>query len=1083
MPLRKTIANLFIALRANSSGLKTDLNSAARAIKKQELAVRSLRRSAQRFNRTSSKMRRSLIRFGAVILPLLGVSGIAGLSRLFVRAADTMQLVSSRLRVVVRDVGQFRDAQKQIFQVAQETRLPLENLTDLYARVGRSTRALGYTSREIIPFIRSVSKAIIVSGSTAAEASAGLIQFSQGLAQNRLAGDEFRSVAEQLPRLALAIADGLGKSLGELRELAHSQRLTTDLIFKGLSRSAKTLDEEFKLIPRTVGQAFVQVKNQLFSAANNLNNVTDSTKALVSAVDVLRRVLADPGLARNFQNVILKVTESITFLVERTHLVSSSFKVLGELVAGYLVYRLAAFSRTVYLAAGALKGLGVAAGVAKLGLGALVSPGKGIFLAIAALGYLYLRLKKSTTELEEFRTAMIQAVPTPQIIRGIERIDERISGLVKKLFEYQDRFDQLDPSLDSSSLKRSIDEIEESIRGLRETRVELQISPVIQEIERVDARISELVKKLSEYRSNLALLATGTSFLPPSILKEYDRAGTDLEELLSGLRRHRADLQISILPTGSLEAQAAEVKFQIEESQRNLSELEANAKKLREAVASDQESFGEVDASRLTRDIIDPGRLVASARTELNSLFRELAKIDKQIKASVEDAVPDEPDIADIRRGARPPIPQDFVLGLQRQVDLQNTATIQQRVLNGLLHEAQQLSGPGPGQDEGLRRDLERQEIALRSRFEIENQIQADRLKNFDELSKAFSDLAHAQSTHNEAAIINAEAVLKVREEERDQLHELATAEARIRGEQQKNASNLKTAAQDLANAQLSNDETTIANAEEVLKLYEEEGHRLHELLSAHHQLLGISKLATERQKDYQIELARTFEATKKTVEATREQVRLYLEAGILAPGFEDLAIALGDQERFLERINTQLEKRQKLIKETTKAFTDGLVQAVFHSNSLLQSLKNIGIVLAKSLLSRFIAGVVASFIPAPLSSVAPSTIPRLPISGLGGFRQHGGPVIAGRQYLVGEGGPELFAPNVSGRIHPNSSLGGRQMSVEMNFNIRSSDGPAVRRAVLDVLPEVIGPLRDVIRAETQQDLSRPSPLSDSASG
>ena len=34
--------------------------------------------------------------------------------------------------------------------------------------------------------------------------------------------------------------------------------------------------------------------------------------------------------------------------------------------------------------------------------------------------------------------------------------------------------------------------------------------------------------------------------------------------------------------------------------------------------------------------------------------------------------------------------------------------------------------------------------------------------------------------------------------------------------------------------------------------------------------------------------------------------------------------------------------------------------------------------------------------------------------------RQHGGPVGAGKPYIVGEAGPELFVPGQSGRIEPN---------------------------------------------------------------
>ena len=39
--------------------------------------------------------------------------------------------------------------------------------------------------------------------------------------------------------------------------------------------------------------------------------------------------------------------------------------------------------------------------------------------------------------------------------------------------------------------------------------------------------------------------------------------------------------------------------------------------------------------------------------------------------------------------------------------------------------------------------------------------------------------------------------------------------------------------------------------------------------------------------------------------------------------------------------------------------------------------------------------------------------------------RQHGGPVSAGRRYMVGEAGPEMFVPSSSGRIEPNGSGGG----------------------------------------------------------
>ena len=47
-------------------------------------------------------------------------------------------------------------------------------------------------------------------------------------------------------------------------------------------------------------------------------------------------------------------------------------------------------------------------------------------------------------------------------------------------------------------------------------------------------------------------------------------------------------------------------------------------------------------------------------------------------------------------------------------------------------------------------------------------------------------------------------------------------------------------------------------------------------------------------------------------------------------------------------------------------------------------------------------------------------------VSGLfGGKRAEGGPVSAGKAYLVGERGPELFAPGSSGSIVPSGKMGG----------------------------------------------------------
>lgn len=60
-----------------------------------------------------------------------------------------------------------------------------------------------------------------------------------------------------------------------------------------------------------------------------------------------------------------------------------------------------------------------------------------------------------------------------------------------------------------------------------------------------------------------------------------------------------------------------------------------------------------------------------------------------------------------------------------------------------------------------------------------------------------------------------------------------------------------------------------------------------------------------------------------------------------------------------------------------------------------------------------------------------------------GGAREKGGPVAAGRAYLVGERGPELFMPKTSGQVFSNSATKGMGGTV-INVDARGSSDPAM---------------------------------------
>ncbi len=69
-----------------------------------------------------------------------------------------------------------------------------------------------------------------------------------------------------------------------------------------------------------------------------------------------------------------------------------------------------------------------------------------------------------------------------------------------------------------------------------------------------------------------------------------------------------------------------------------------------------------------------------------------------------------------------------------------------------------------------------------------------------------------------------------------------------------------------------------------------------------------------------------------------------------------------------------------------------------------------------------------------------------------GGFRANGGPVSAGRAYVVGERGPELFMPGAGGTIAPNGA-GGLTYAPSYSIDARGAD-PSVEPRIRAMLAD-----------------------------
>ena len=238
----------------------------------------------KRFEKNNNRSLKSISRsFNSLRYSIGGVVAALGV-REIIRYADTYKILSNRIRLVTTSNEDLIRTQHQLFQLATETRSSYEGTVELYARIARSSEELGISQERLLEVTKTVNQAIQISGATSAEASAGVVQFGQGLAAGALRGDELRSVLEQMPRLARAIADGMGISIGQLRKLGEEGRLTSEAVIDSLESQASTIRTEFSGIDGTVGQAFQNLKDSAMLFIGQLDQAVHASDALIAVI-------------------------------------------------------------------------------------------------------------------------------------------------------------------------------------------------------------------------------------------------------------------------------------------------------------------------------------------------------------------------------------------------------------------------------------------------------------------------------------------------------------------------------------------------------------------------------------------------------------------------------------------------------------------------------------------------------------------------------------------------------------------------------------------------------------------------------
>jgi tape measure domain-containing protein len=233
----------------------------------------------------------------------LGVS--VGVTQL-VQLADAYSQMNGRLQLATQYTGDFDEVMAALQGSARATRSDLQATVDLYVKMAPALKGLGLDGKQAAGVITTINQAIGLSGASSQAAAAALMQLGQGFGSGTLRGEELNSILEQTPALAMAIADGLGVPIGELRKLGEEGKLTTEVVVAALVKMAPQLEKDFSAMPKTVSQALTALRNEFLLYVGTTDKATGSSSALANVIQAVASEFAEAGPVVTAFSVVIK---------------------------------------------------------------------------------------------------------------------------------------------------------------------------------------------------------------------------------------------------------------------------------------------------------------------------------------------------------------------------------------------------------------------------------------------------------------------------------------------------------------------------------------------------------------------------------------------------------------------------------------------------------------------------------------------------------------------------------------------------------------------------------------------------------
>ena len=194
------------------------------------------------------------------------IEEIASIPSKLIKASDAYSGIMARLNLVAGGQEQAIALNEQIYQSALRARGPYDVMADSVSKIAMTAKEVFPDPRTVVPFMENIQKLFNIGGTDIEHQKDALLQLTQALGSGKLQGDELRSIAEAAPLIEKYIADYMGVSMGEIKQLGADGEITAEIIKNAILGATDKINKQFETIPLKWEDVWTNIQSRVSHA-------------------------------------------------------------------------------------------------------------------------------------------------------------------------------------------------------------------------------------------------------------------------------------------------------------------------------------------------------------------------------------------------------------------------------------------------------------------------------------------------------------------------------------------------------------------------------------------------------------------------------------------------------------------------------------------------------------------------------------------------------------------------------------------------------------------------------------------------